>query len=186
MSSKIRTFLAIELDSSLVDNVEIIQKELKKTKAKIKYVEKENLHFTLKFFGEIDEKTIEEISTGVNEVIKDFDPITIDINGTGSFPDEDHIKTIWIGIDTNPELIKLQKNLDEKFKVLGFKKEKEYVAHLTVGRMKNPKNKRHVKEIITGFKNFEIGPMTINRLSLKQSELTPEGSIYSDISTFDL
>lgn len=44
-----RTFLAIDLDSELHQKVIEIQKKLKETKADIKFVTPENLHFTLKF-----------------------------------------------------------------------------------------------------------------------------------------
>ncbi|MDR1721588.1 MAG: RNA 2',3'-cyclic phosphodiesterase [Methanobrevibacter sp.] len=185
--SKIRGFLAIDLiGEDLILNVLKFQEELKKTKANIKYVEKENLHFTLKFFGDIDEETISNISNIVKEAIKDFKPINIEITGSGTFPNPDHIKTIWLGIAKNQQLLNLQKSLDEKFKKLGFKKEKKYVSHLTVGRMKNPKNKREVKEVIQEFKNFSIGKMTISKISLKKSELTPKGPIYSDLKLFEL
>ena len=52
-SETIRSFLAIELDESLVPKILDVQKEFKKTNANIKYVNSKNMHFTLKFFGNI-------------------------------------------------------------------------------------------------------------------------------------
>jgi len=185
-NSELRAFLAIDIDKKLVQKIEDLQKEFKKTKANVKYVEIENIHFTLKFFGNINEQMINKISIAIKNVLKEYEPINIVIKGTGSFPNEDYIKVIWLGIKENPILIDLAKKLDEEFKKLGFKKEKNYSPHLTIGRMKSPKNKKEVKDKIATFKNIEIGKMNINKISLKKSELTPNGPIYSNIKTFSL
>lgn len=185
-NSEVRAFLAIEIDEKFVQKVEDLQKEFKKTKTNIKYVEVENIHFTLKFFGSINEKMIDDISIATQNVLKECDPLNIAIEGTGCFPNEDYIKVIWVGIRDNPILIDLQSKLDEEFKKLGFKKEKNYSPHLTIGRMKNPKNKNEIKEKIAIFKDIEIGEMSINKISLKKSELTPNGPIYSDIKIFNI
>ncbi|KZX17119.1 2',5' RNA ligase family [Methanobrevibacter cuticularis] len=185
-SSKIRSFLAIEIDIDLIAKIQKIQNELKNINANIKYIEEENMHFTLKFFGEITEDMIEEISIAIKETIANHQPINLSIKGTGTFPNENNIKVLWVGITNNQDLINLQKDLDEKFNELGFKKEKSYIPHLTIGRMKNPKNKSQVKKILDSFKDIGIGNMKIAKLYLKKSELTPNGPIYSDIAVFNL
>ena len=185
-NAELRAFLAIDIDKKLFPKIKDLQKEFETTNANIKYVEIENIHFTLKFFGNINEKTIDEISIAIENVLKEYEPMDIAIEGTGSFPSDDFIKVIWIGIKENPTLIDLMKKLDGEFKKLGFKKEKNYSPHLTIGRMRSPKNKKEVKEKIATFKNIEIGKMNIAKISLKKSELTPKGPIYSDLKTFNL
>ena len=71
-SETIRSFLAIELDPELVPKILDVQKEFKKTNANIKYVPSKNMHFTLKFFGNIDLDMVEYISDAVNKVIKNY------------------------------------------------------------------------------------------------------------------
>ncbi|MCL2156958.1 MAG: RNA 2',3'-cyclic phosphodiesterase [Methanobrevibacter sp.] len=185
-NSELRAFLAIDIDKKLTPKIGDLQKEFKKTNANVKYVEIENIHFTLKFFGSINEKILEKISVAILDVLEDYEPIEIAIEGTGSFPNEDFIKVIWIGIKENPALIDLAKKLDVEFNKLGFRKEKNYSPHLTIGRMRSPKNKNEVKDKIATFKDIEIGKMTINTISLKKSELTPKGPIYTDLKTFNL
>ena len=186
MAESYRAFLAIDIDEKLIGKIEEIQEEFKKINANIKFVEIENIHFTLKFFGNIDKNMVEEISIATLNVLKEYEPMEIAIRGTGSFPNEDYIKVIWLGIKENPQLIDLAKKLDEEFRKLGFKKERNYSPHLTIGRMRSPKNKKEVKEKIATFKDTKIGKMNIDKISLKKSELTPKGPIYSDIKTFDL
>lgn len=185
-SSKIRCFLAIDIEPKLIANIKTIQEEFKKTNADIKYVPMENIHFTLKFFGDISEESIDKVSIAINNVIKNYSPFEIAISGSGAFPNEDYIKVIWIGISKNSTFINLQNDLDNEFKKLGFKKEKNYTAHLTIGRMKSPKNKKEVKNVLDLFKNYEIGFMKISNLSLKSSQLTSNRPIYSEIANFEL
>lgn len=184
--SKIRAFLAIDIDYDLVKKMEYIQNDFKKINADIKYVKSENFHFTLKFFGNIDENMVEKLQTKIKQVLNQQNPFEIAIKGMGSFPNNDYIKVIWFGVDKNPILNNLYKNLDDEFKKLGFKKEKDYNPHLTIGRMKTPKNKDEVKNKITDYNDIEIGKMNLNKISLKKSELTPNGPIYSDINIFKL
>ena len=60
--SQIRAFLAIDLDDDLKPKINKIIREFKKTNANIKYVDLQNLHFTLKFFGDIDTEGIDLIA----------------------------------------------------------------------------------------------------------------------------
>ena len=60
--SQIRAFLAIDLDDDLKPKINNIIREFKKTNANIKYVDLVNLHFTLKFFGDIDTDGIDLIA----------------------------------------------------------------------------------------------------------------------------
>ena len=60
--SQIRSFLAIDLDDDFKPKINKIIKEFKKIDANIKFVDLNNLHFTLKFFGDIDTEGIDLIS----------------------------------------------------------------------------------------------------------------------------
>ena len=60
--SKVRSFLAIELKPELKTEIQKTIKEFKKIDADIKYVSPENLHLTLKFFGNINKTQIGQIT----------------------------------------------------------------------------------------------------------------------------
>ena len=185
-SKTIRSFLAIELDEKLVPPILEVQEDFKKTNAKIKYVPAENMHFTLKFFGNIDEDMVKDISDSVKKIIANYSQFELKIENCGCFPNLNVIKVLWLGIDKDSKIIDLQKELDKEFKKLGFKKEKNYISHLTIGRVKSPKNKKEIKETIEQNKNIKIGSMTVDRICLKKSTLTPQGPIYEDLKVFDL
>ena len=147
-SETIRSFLAIELDQELVPKILDVQKEFKKTNTNIKYVPSENMHFTLKFFGNIDLDMVEDISDAVNKVIKNYSSFDLNIKKCGCFPNMNVIKVLWLGLDEGSPIINLQKDLDKEFQKLGFKKERNFISHLTIGRVKSPKNKNGNMETI--------------------------------------
>ena len=184
--SQIRAFLAVDLDDDLKPDINKIIKEFKKIDTKIKYVDLVNLHFTLKFFGDIDVDGIELLSSKIAKVVSDFKPFSIKIKGCGAFPNNNRIKVIWVGIDEDELLKNLHDELDKEFVKLGFGKDKKFSSHLTIGRMKSAKGKDKVKSTIESFSDIDIGEMNVDKIILKKSTLTPSGPIYEDIKEFKL
>ena len=184
--SQVRAFLAVDLDEDLKPKIYKIIKQFKGIDTKIKFVELENLHFTLKFFGDIDTNGLNVLENAISKVISEFEPFTIKIAGCGAFPNTSRIKVIWVGIDDDSILKDLHDRLDKEFSRLGFDKDKRFSTHLTIGRMKSGKNKNQVKDTIEEFSDVEIGEMEVTRISLKKSTLTPKGPIYEDMKIFEL
>lgn len=184
--SQLRAFLAIDVDEDLKAKMYKIVKEFKQIDARIKYVELENLHLTLKFFGDIDTEGIDLLSSKIESVVSNFDKFTIKIKGCGAFPNNNRIKVIWLGLDESAIVKQLHDELDKEFVKLGFDKDKKFSTHLTIGRMKSAKGKNEVKSKIEEFSEVEIGEMSVDRIVLKKSTLTPQGPIYEDIKIFEL
>ncbi|MBQ2666078.1 RNA 2',3'-cyclic phosphodiesterase [Methanobrevibacter sp.] len=184
--SEIRAFLAIDLADDLKPKINRIIKEFKQIDTKIKYVELTNLHLTLKFFGDIDTNGLDLLENAIKNVVGEFEPFKINITGCGAFPNNNHIKVIWLGIEDDTLLRDLHDKLDKEFARIGIDKDRKFSTHLTIGRMKSAKNKNQVKSTIEEFADFEIGEMEVSQISLKKSTLTPRGPIYEDISIFEL
>ena len=184
--SQIRTFLAIDLKEDLKPKINNLINEFKKIDTKIKYVESENLHLTLKFFGNIDEKDLNSLKNSIENAVEQIRPFKINIKNCGAFPNKNRINVIWVGIENDLLLTELHDNLDDEFVKIGFDKDKKFSTHLTIGRMKTAKNKNQVRKTIEEFSDIEIGEMTIEKISLKKSTLTPSGPIYEDLEVFEL
>ena len=183
---EIRAFLAVDLDDDLKPKINKLIKEFKQINTKIKYVELANLHLTLKFFGDIDTNGLKLLEDAISRTVSEFKPFSIKIQGCGAFPNNSHIKVIWVGIEDDTILKQLHDKLDNEFAKLGFDKDKKFSTHLTIGRMKSAKNKAQVKNTIEEFETIEIGEMEVGRILLKKSTLTPAGPIYEDIKVFEL
>ncbi|WP_407433143.1 RNA 2',3'-cyclic phosphodiesterase [Methanobrevibacter sp.] len=184
--SQIRAFLAIDLDDDLKPKINKIIREFKQIDANIKYVDLQNLHFTLKFFGDIDTEGIDVLAERIENVVNDFDSFNIKIKGCGAFPNKNRIKVIWVGLDEDRILKDLHDKLDKQFNSLGFDLDKKFSSHLTIGRMRSAKGKEKVKNTIESFDNVDIGSMEVTRIVLKKSTLTPSGPIYEDLIEFKL
>ena len=69
-----RAFLAIEIEPYIKNKIEESQEIISESESSnIKYVERENIHLTLKFFGEIDDEKLDEISAIIRQSIKSYD-----------------------------------------------------------------------------------------------------------------
>ncbi len=179
-----RCFIAVAVPEELKEKILEVQSKLKKIGANLKLVEKENLHFTIKFLGEISEKEIDEVKEFL-QTIEDK-AFEISIKGLGVFPSEDYIKVVWLGVEENQDIFlnlikKINKNLDKIRK-----EKKELNTHLTIARVRSAKNKNELKAVIQDLKETEIGNMQVNTLKLISSELTPEGPEYTELAEFKL
>ena len=183
---EIRAFLAIDLDDDLKPKINSIIKEFRGSDANIKYVDLANLHLTLKFFGDIDVEGIDLLGQKISDVVAQFDSFSIKIRGCGAFPNSNHIKVIWVGIEDDDVLRDLHDRLDAEFKKLGFEADRKFSSHLTIGRMKSARNKDKVKSAIESFGDVEVGEMKVEKIILKKSTLKASGPIYEDIKIFEL
>ena len=179
-----RAFIAVDVDSRLSYKIQDIQRDLKKTRAPLKMVEPENLHFTFKFFGEVSSSQADQIISVTQQKLENYQSFPLHIKGTGVFPKMEYMRVIWLGIENPQRFSEMQKDLDQEFAKMGFKKERSYIPHLTIARVKGPQNKEILAEKIQKLESIEIGEMTVEKLVLKKSELTPVGPIYTDVKNF--
>jgi len=176
-----RLFIAVDLADELREKFNPIISAL--GRFNVKTVELKNLHITLKFLGEVSERMLPLIDSKLKEI--EFSPFKIKFNGIGYFPNEKNPRVVWVGVEGD-ELKKLADEVEQRMKKLGFKKDKDFHPHLTVGRVKRlDKSERGklIKEMETF--NTEWGEMIVDKFKLKKSTLTPKGPIYEDVFVYE-
>ncbi len=176
-----RCFLCIEInDPEIVTKILQFQEDFKPINAKIKFVETENLHFTLKFLGEIDQALVKDIYSVMKKI--PFSPFSMTLQGVGCFPPSQP-RVVWVGItEGRNELSSITSFLDQNLKSLGFKPEKrEFTPHLTVGRVKFISDKQSFMSVLQKRKDFQFGKMTATSIILKKSVLTQKSPIYTTL-----
>lgn len=182
---KIRAFIAIDIPVSQ-KAIEVIN-ELKKIQLNAKIVETENLHLTIKFLGDTDENLIDKIGEIISDVIRDMHSFEITLENMGVFPNQKYIKVVWIGVENTEILKKIAEKLDSKLSDLGFEKERRsFSAHLTIARIKSPKNKEKLIDLINKYQDTKFQEQKVNKIFLKKSVLTPEGPIYTNLKEIEL
>ncbi len=173
-----RCFLAIELNEEVKNELIKIQEEIKPF-LDAKFVELGNLHLTLKFFGEVDEKDFREIQEALKEI--KFPKFSVSLGKIGFFPNENLAKVLWISLESE-EILELSGKIDTS--LINFK-DKDFESHVTLARIKNISNK---EEFLKKIKDFKIKPISFNvrDFVLKKSTLTAKGPIYEDVERFEL
>ena len=178
-----RTFLAIKVNPNRA--IQSFYNAVKKTKGDLKPVKLEQLHITLKFFGEIQKDMLEKITDVVRSSTTHVCSFSFDMAGCGAFPNMNYLRVIWLGLKNHERLLSLGNQLQESFEELGFKKEK-FTPHLTIFRIKSAKNKKKILEVLEEYKNTSFGSVKVNQLLLMESTLTQKGPIYSVLQRFEL
>ncbi len=186
-----RTFIAIELPESIKDFLSRIQDQLKGSQADVKWVAPRNIHLTLKFLGEVNEKKLDEITCILEDTAKNKRPFYIRIFSLGAFPKINSPRVIWVGIDKGDNETKgIARELEEKISKTGIPKEdKPFSSHITVGRIRSNLNRERLvgglKTLTNSFSGENL-EFLANSITLFKSTLTPKGPIYETLKRVSL
>ncbi len=178
-------FCAVELPSEvraqLEDHVATLRKQIPDVAASWSRVE--NVHLTLKFFGNVAIDRIETISRAIDRAVKEFSPFEIGVGETGTF----RTQVLWIGVsDPSGKLSALHKQIEKECAAEGFEKEdRAYRPHLTIARIRRPQGARRLADAHRQMR-FENVAVAVKEVVVFRSELSPKGSKYTAISKHGL
>jgi len=186
----IRAFIAIDVPDDIRAAIEEAQARLKRAyvSVRISWTKIDNLHITLQFLGYIGETLVDQIKSGLQTAAGENRPFDLSVHGAGVFPNEARPRVIWIGCDdADGRLEALARSIQAAMQPLGFEPEhREFSAHLTLGRIKVPRADVALTRAIESLKNTTFGTLRVEAIHLFESQLRPEGSIYSKLSTHTL
>lgn len=184
MTMKIRSFISVDVNNEeIINQIEKLQKEI--TDRGIKNVNLNNLHFTLKFLGDVSLDSVEEIKKTIQSI--NFKEFTLTLQSVGMFPTANRPRVFWIGISSGQkELEEIAQNINSALATLGYPIERKFKSHLTIARVKRLENKNlsKLKRVQHLYQNEVFGTLKINTIALKKSTLTPDGPIYETLSRF--
>jgi RNA 2',3'-cyclic 3'-phosphodiesterase len=182
----VRVFFSVEIPDEIKDNIEKLIGGLKL--GPMKWINKKNMHITLKFLGRVEDNKIESLVNTVGKLIKGFGPIKIGFGGFGAFPDPKHPRVIWIGINGGAgELKKLADKIEDELCEKGYgEEEREFSPHLTIGRIKESIDTEALCCFIESNKNTSIGSFVIKDISLMKSTLMKNGPVYEELKRISL
>jgi 2'-5' RNA ligase len=186
-----RTFIAIELPQEIKNVLLKLQEQLKTSQADVKWVNPQNIHLTLKFLGEVDEKKLEEIGEILEALKTAVGPFYIRLSSVGAFPKIDYPRVVWVGIDKGDnETKEIAGLLEAKIAKLDIPAEdRPFSSHITIGRVKSGLNRgRLVKNLNDSLNQFgqENVEFQVRKIVLFKSTLTPKGPIYEILKDVSL
>lgn len=171
-----RVFIAITLPEKVKKEVSKIQNSLPEFNGK--KTEYENLHLTLKFIGEADEKMVKEVMNRLGRI--KFGGFETEMGEVGFF-DNPERGIVWIHLTNCDEL---QKEVDKALREL-FEPERRFMGHLTIARVRGVKDKKEFLKRLSEIKVPKTG-FEVNKISFMESKLSPKGPVYSVIKEFNL
>ena len=184
-----RIFCAIEIPqdirSQLQDHIRRLQQAVPQNEAS--WTRPENIHLTLKFFGNVGQDKIPKVSQAMARAVEGLAAFRFRLAGTGTFPKHGSPRVLWIGVeDSHERLAALQQRLEEQCEKEGFPKEtRPFHPHLTIARLRKPKGARELASLhqSTAFEEVET---SVLELLLFRSESSSAGSKYTVISRHPL
>jgi len=180
-----RLFAAIKIvpDKIFMDQLHELQMQL--VHEKIKWVEENNIHVTLKFFGDTDERKIPEIGGVLKKVAGGNPAFGFRLRSMGVFGSRYDPRVIWVGIQPYDHLVKLMKELHTELKTIGYEPDRQnLIPHLTIGRIKGLKDKQLFQLTIEKYREIETPEKLATEIILYESILKSDGPVYLAQGTF--
>ena len=183
----IRIFTAIKIhpDSSVLHCIDTLKNHF--AEDKINWVNPQNLHITLKYFGDTPVKKVSEISQCLQDSAQKSHSFNLFLKGTGSFGSPGQPKVLWLGIENHERLSQLYHRINKSLEALHYKADKPFFnPHITLGRIKEFINPQKLYQSLAQYADTEFQTVYIDKFYLIQSILQPKGPTYKVLDSFQL
>jgi RNA 2',3'-cyclic 3'-phosphodiesterase len=182
----LRLFVAVVPPPPLPSRLRDLQERLRETGADVKWVETDNLHLTIKFLGEASESLLPGIRETLSRVASSTAKFDLSLQGAGSFPPRGTPRVVWVGLRSDQvALARVSGAVETALEPLGVRREERpFSAHLTLGRVRSPREAEALRKQIESMQDVEIGQMQVVELCLMESQLGPQGPRYHHIEDF--
>lgn len=162
----LRLFAALEIPDDIAERLMPVMKGV----AGAKWRPRENLHLTLRFFGEVQEPVADDIDAALGEVAEVNGPFELQLKGAGSFGGADP-HALWIGARENAALTKLAKDCEKAARRVKLKPEPhKFTPHVTLAYLAHAPLDR-----VIAFEKrlalFELPPFRVDRFGLYSSQI---------------
>jgi len=182
-----RIFIALKIipDRKLTDLILTLRAGL--MNERISWTNPGNLHITLAFLGDTEERKIEKISTMLAEKCNGFGGFDISLTGTGLFRSIIDPRVIWAGIKESERLRLLNSLIKAGLGDVDVKiEDRDFNPHLTLGRIKSINDKENLKSLFEKSSDEELQLVAISEVILYESILQQTGPVYKPIGKYSL
>lgn len=181
----IRTFVCLELSHEVKEILSSIISRLKDDRDRIKWVQPDQLHITLKFLGNTEVGLVPQIGEVLEEVAITQGVFRITLKGLGSFLSGKRMRVVWVGVEEGKtQIIEIWRKLDGRLSALGFNQEgREYIPHVTLGRIKYLSDPFSFIRKLKKYENETFDEYEVTTITLMKSTLLPTGPIYEPLTT---
>lgn len=182
-----RVFVALDIsDARVIDGLVAFQGELVATNADLKLVERENLHFTIKFLGEITEGQAKDAAERLQALKLAGSVATM--KGVGAFPSPGSPRVVWAGVgrEDAAKVNRIAGPIINALEGLGQRDDRPFQAHVTLARVRSGRNRQALESLLRANSERQFGLVKLMTFTLKSSLLAPTGPVYSDLGVYQL
>ncbi len=175
-----RLFLALELPDTVKTQLSLLPGEIPGAR----WLDTEQYHITLKFLGDTPASRVAKLVDELEGL--EFPILHLQALGIGLFPLRGEPETLWIGIENDIHLMRMQRHLEKHLSLRGFPREgRHYFPHISLARLKQP-SLPHLGAYLARQAQFKIESMMISDYVLYSSHGTSMGSYYAEEARFPL
>ena len=157
-----RLFTALEIPRSVALSLSLLRGGLPGAR----WIDVENYHITLRFIGDVDGRTADEIVDRLDRI--DRPEFQLSMTGIGSFGGKKP-HSVWAGVTPAPEMFALQAEIERLCQRLGLPPDpRKFTPHVTLARLKGARVD-DVVHYLSGRGNFQTAPFTVPRFVLLSS-----------------
>lgn len=183
--SRLRTFIGIPVDRTIRDRLVALQKTLAEAEPDVKWVEPENLHLTLLFLGEVEDREINSVCRAASEACANQPPFTMSVTRAGCFGNPRRPRTLWVGIEAGSQEVRsLHDAIEKPLLTLGCyrREERAFTPHLTIGRVRSERPNDALASLLAQNASWEGGQTIVREIHVMSSELGRDGPAYTVLS----
>ena len=178
--ARVRTFIAVDLGPNIRERLLDLQETLAREIPDVKWVEAENMHLTLLFLGEVDERDLLPVCRCVSKGAENYAPFSLELRGLGCFPNPRRPRVIWAGIQEGAaELVAIHDDLETPLLEQGCyrREERKFTPHVTMGRTTNDLAAEPLARLMPKYQNWSGGFAAVKEVLVMSSELTSKSSM---------
>ncbi len=141
------------------------------------------LHLTLKFIGEVDRRTAEDIAIALGYLR--HPGFSVSLSGVGMFEKRGRPEALWVGVTPREPAKALHDKVDQTLRSAGIAPEtRAYLPHVTIARMKALA--APLDPLMTTHGGVTSPPWNVQDICLYESTLTREGAVYTVVERYPL
>lgn len=178
-----RIFIAVDAPKEIKRTVRAIRTRFPKLTSKLRFTKGDSYHVTLAFMGQTILEEVAKVAAIVDQIARQFQPLTITINDWIGFPSLRVARALALRIQSQS----LQRFADTLRKALGSRgfsvDLKPYVAHLTIARVKGsqPLDLSALSKL-----TVDLPQTTIGAINIVQSTPTDHGFVHHTLKQVTL
>ena len=144
----------------------------------------ESLHLTIRFIGEVDGGTAQDIAEALDGI--DASPFALTLTGIDTFGQGEAARVLWVGVEREPALLELRERVESALRFAGIAPDaQKYIPHVTLARLKKPSVGALMRQIAAN-SPLRLGPVAFDRFILYSSWSQAEGPFYREEAVYPL